>query len=74
MSTNNEKFYYTLARSNNTPEVTQQRIGNVSISFNPDDDKFYIIDHANDEFKTVAMGKSWYNIVYRANVYLNRGK
>jgi len=74
MNTNNEKFYYTLVQSNNMPEITQQQISNVSISFNPDDDKFYIIDHANDEFKTVATGKSWRNIVYRANVYLKCGK
>ena len=62
------QFHYTLAyHENGLIKVEQQQIGNISLSFNPDDDKFYLTDLTDGDFKTVASGKSWRNIVSRAN-------
>jgi hypothetical protein len=59
------KFHYTLAKhENGDVMVSQQKIGNIVLSFNPDDDKFYVTD---EEHHVYCTGKSWRNVVARAN-------
>ena len=67
-----EKFHYTLKTDgDDKPTIDQQQIGKVSISYNPDDEKFYVQDQ---EHAVYATGKSWRNIVGRANELLQKQK
>jgi hypothetical protein len=65
-----QKFHYTMkASESGEPTIEQQEIGNVSISYNPDDQKFYVQD---SDHAVYASGKSWRNIPSRANELLQR--
>ena len=65
-----QKFHYTMKTSERgEPTIEQQQIGNVSISYNPDSESFHVEDQ---EHQVYATGKSWRNIVSRANELLQR--
>lgn len=59
-----QNFNYTMKTENGKPAIEQQQVGHMILSYNPDDEKFYLSDVDHNVYMT---GKSWRNIVARAN-------